>query len=105
MDNKDIAKRLDNIIFCLNKLKIEKAKEISIGLIKEVSNDDQYVFKDEMFFNVDFSNDKYKQEFTIDEIVVRDIYELSEVFRGFRVLSKAYNIHCKPQKIIINSLD
>lgn len=100
-----ISDRLRDSILNLNNLRVEEAKQTLIQLYKLISKDRESIsdFQDEIFVNVDFSDDKFRQEFTIDELVVNDVYELSESLRGFRILAQAYNIHCKPKKIIIRS--
>lgn len=101
-----VVRKLNSAIKKLNILQVEESKQILIELQKEFVSEDMEdfdYFQDEIFAKVDFSRDEHRQDFVIDELIVSNIYELSETLRGFRILAKAYNVHCKPKKIIIRS--
>lgn len=104
-DSEKIAEILELAISSLNVLRVEEAKQVLIDLQKKLVPEirkDLGDFQDEIFKGVDFSNEAYKQDLMIDKIVVGNMKEFSETLRAFRILSKAYNIHCKPKKIIID---
>lgn len=104
-DSERIAVILETAISSLNLLKVEEAKQVLIDLQKEFIPKDRKDlgnFQDDIFEGVDFSDEAQKQELMIDKVVVGNMQEFSETLRAFRILSKAYNIHCKPKKIIID---
>lgn len=107
-NNELTAITIEYTIKDLNNLNVERAKHRLIELQKNYIPDDRKDlgnFQDEIFKDVNFSDEEFRQDFVIDEIVVRNVKELSEVFRAFRILAKAYNVHCKPNKIVINYED
>ncbi|EEI82952.1 hypothetical protein [Anaerococcus tetradius] len=104
-DSEKIAEILELAIVSLNRLKVEEAKQVLINLQKKLIPENRMDlgdFQDEIFKGIDFSDESYGQDLMIDKVVVGNMQEFSETLRAFRILSKAYNIHCKPKKIIID---